>query len=158
MIFSLFETPKPCHKVQLKTPNNVVIGSRTSLECAFQIGNFMNMLYKNIENESKTMTNRVVGHNLKSQIEEMVGYCQKTTNDSATNSFYLFHKEQIMSMIDSLICEMNIIKKTNENHKKYTNKEINELIELMVKSSYAKYNQIVNEIVLTFSDYFNFIK
>ena len=51
-MFSLFESYKPGQKVQLKNPNKVVIGSGTDLEHAFQIGNFMNMLYNNMENES----------------------------------------------------------------------------------------------------------
>ena len=43
-MFALFEKNKNEHKVQLKNPNKVVIGSNTDLERAFQIGNFMNML------------------------------------------------------------------------------------------------------------------
>ena len=63
MIFSLFEEQKPEHKVQLKNPNKVVIGSGTDIDRAFQIGNFMNMFQYNIENESQSMTNSVIKHN-----------------------------------------------------------------------------------------------
>ena len=56
-MFSLFESYKPGQKVQLKNPNKVVIGSGTDLERAFQIGNFMNMLHNNMENENQSMTN-----------------------------------------------------------------------------------------------------
>lgn len=51
--------------------DDVVIGSRTEKEYAFQMGNFLNMLYENIECESKTMTNKVVLHNLLVEINHI---------------------------------------------------------------------------------------
>lgn len=56
MIFSLFETHKPDSRIQLKNSDKVFIGSGTDLEKAYNIGNFMNMFYRNIENEVKSMT------------------------------------------------------------------------------------------------------
>jgi hypothetical protein len=81
MVFSLFERQKPEHKVQLKNPNKVVIGSGTDLERAFQIGNFMNMFQYNIENESQSMTNSVIKHNLMVEVDLLVKHCVNNSND-----------------------------------------------------------------------------
>ena len=75
MVFSLFEKYKPGQKVQLKNSNKVVIGSGTDLEHAFQIGNFMNMLHNNMENESQSMTNSVIKHNLIVDINFLIKHC-----------------------------------------------------------------------------------
>ena len=108
MIFSLFEQHKPYHKIQLKNSTKVVIGSHTDLECAFQIGNFMNMLYQNIKTESKTMTNSVVVHNLLVEFDLLAKYC---TNDNMTKNFYEFHRNEITQIIDLLIKDVDVITK-----------------------------------------------
>ena len=71
MVISLFGKIKEDTKLVYKYGDSVVIGSRTEKEYAFQIGNFMNMLYDNIEKESTTMTNRVVLHNLSFEISRL---------------------------------------------------------------------------------------
>ena len=53
---------------------NVVIGSRTLEEYRFQVVNFMNMLWDNIERpgDQKCMTVDVVTHNLKFEINRVI--------------------------------------------------------------------------------------
>lgn len=117
MIFSLFEEPKTEHKVQLKNPNKVVIGSGTDLEQAFQIGNFMNMLQYNIENnESQSMTNSVIKHNLMVNVNFLIKHCINNSNDWCAEQWYNHHKEQINTMVESLVNELESIKNLKRNY------------------------------------------
>lgn len=68
MLVSLFNKKIDGAKLMFKH-EDVVIGSRTKKEHAFQIGNFLNMIYNNIEKESKTMTNKVALHNIKVDLD-----------------------------------------------------------------------------------------
>ena len=111
MIFSLFERQKPEHKVQLKNPNKVVIGSGTDIERAFQIGNFMNMFQHNIENESQSMTNSVIKRNLMVNVDLLIKHCINSSNDGCAEQWYNHHKEQMNTMVESLVDELNSIKK-----------------------------------------------
>lgn len=161
MVFSLFEKYKPGQKVQLKNPNKVVIGSGTDLEHAFQIGNFMNMLHNNMENESQSMTNSVIKHNLMVDINFLIKHCVNNSNDGCAEQWYSHNKEQIITTVELLVEELELIKKL-ENELSYLKQdvknEINELINSMKKTSVIKYNTIVKEIVFTFPEYFEFIK
>lgn len=161
MIFSLFERYKPEQKVQLKNPNKVVIGSGTDLERAFQIGNFMNMLQHNIENESQSMTNSVIKHNLMIEVDLLIKHCVSNSNDGCAEQWYYHHKEQINTMIESLVEELESIKKLKKelpHLKRDVKNETKELINLMRRTSVGKYNMIVDEIVFTFTEYFEYIK
>lgn len=161
MIFSLFEGQKPEHKVQLKNPNKVVIGSGTDLERAFQIGNFMNMLHYNIENERQSMTNSVIKHNLMVEVDLLIKHCLKNNVDESTKYWYNNHNEQINTKVESLVNELESIKKIKKklpNLKRDVKNEIKELINLMRRNAVCKYNLIVNEIVFTFPEYFEYIK
>lgn len=71
MIISLFGKIEKDTKLVYKYGDSVVIGSHTKKEYAFQVGNFLNMLYSNIEKESKCMTNSVVLHNLSFEIRRL---------------------------------------------------------------------------------------
>jgi hypothetical protein len=161
MIFSLFERQKPEHKVQLKNPNKVVIGSGTDLERAFQIGNFMNMLQYNIENESQSMTNSVIKHNLMVEVDLLINYCINNSNDACAEQWYNHHKEQINIMVESLVEELTSIKKLEKelpHLKRDVKNETKQLINLMRRTAIGKYNTIVDEIVFTFPKYFEYIK
>ena len=160
-MFSLFESYKPGQKVQLKNPNNVVIGSGTDLERAFQIGNFMNMLHNNMENENQSMTNSVIKHNLMVDINFLIKHCVNNSNDGCAEQWYNNSKEQINTTVELLVEELELIKKL-ENELSYLKQdvknEINELINSMRRTADIKYNTIIKEIVFTFPEYFEFIK
>jgi hypothetical protein len=161
MIFSLFERQKPEHKVQLKNPNKVVIGSGTDLERAFQIGNFMNMLQYNIENESQSMTNSVIKHNLMVEVDLLINYCINNSNDACAEQWYNHHKEQINIIVELLVKELESIKKLEKelpHLKRDVKNEIKELINSLKITAIGKYNTIVDEIVFTFPKYFEYIK
>lgn len=161
MVFSLFERQKPEHTVQLKNPNKVVIGSGTDIERAFQIGNFMNMLQYNIENESQSMTNSVIKHNLMVEVDLMVKYCVNNSNDGCAEQWYNHHKGQINTIVESLVEELESIKKLKKqlpHLKRDVKNETKQLINLMRRTAITKYNMIVNEIVFTFPEYFEYIK
>lgn len=161
MVFSLFERQKPEHTVQLKNPNKVVIGSGTDIERAFQIGNFMNMFQYNIENESKSMTNSVIKHNLMVEVDLLVKYCVNNSNDGCAEQWHNHHKGQINTMVESLVEELESIKKLEKqlpHLKRDVKNETKQLINLMRRTAVTKYNMIVNEIVFTFPEYFEYIK
>lgn len=161
MVFSLFENQKPEHKVQLKNPNKVVIGSGTDIEQAFQIGNFMNMLQYNIENESQSIANSVINHNLMAEIDLLIKHCINNSNDVCDEQWYNHHKEQINTMVESLVKELESIKKLEKelpHLKRDVKNETKQLINLMRRTAVGKYNMIINEIVFTFPKYFEYIK
>lgn len=161
MVFSLFESQKPEHKVQLKNPNKVVIGSGTDIERAFQIGNFMNMLQYNIENESQSMTNSVIKHNLMFEVDLLIKHCINNCDDYTVEDWYDDHKEQISDGVNSLVDELESIKKLEKelpHLKRDVKNETKQLINLMRRTAVGKYNLIVNEIVFTFPEYFEYIK
>ena len=161
MVFSLFERYKPEHTVQLKNANKVVIGSGTDLERAFQIGNFMNMLQYNIENESQSMTNSVIKHNLMIEVDLLIKHCINNSNDGCAEQWFNHHKKQINTMVESFVKELELIKKLKKelpHLKRDVKNEIKELINSLRITSVSKYNVIVDEIVFTFSKYFEFIK
>lgn len=160
-MFSLFESYKPGQKVQLKNPNNVVIGSGTDLEHAFQIGNFMNILHNNIENESQSMANSVIKHNLMVDINFLIKHCVNNSNDGCAEQWYNHHKEQINTTVELLVEELELIKKLEKelSHLKQDLKtETKELINSMRRTADIKYNTIIKEIVFTFPEYFEYIK
>ena len=162
MVFSIiFDSYKPEHTVQLKNANKVVIGSGTDLERAFQIGNFMNMLQYNIENESQSMTNSVIKHNLMVDVDLLIKHCISNSNDGCAEQWYNHHKGQINTMVESLVEELGSIKKLEKelpHLKRDVKNETKELINLMRRTAVGKYNMIVNEIVFTFPEYFEYIK
>lgn len=161
MVFSLFERQKPEHKVQLKNPNKVVIGSGTDIERAFQIGNFMNMFQYNIENESQSMTNSVIKHNLMVEVDLLIKHCINNSNDGCAEQWYNHHKEQINTMVELLFKELESIKKLEKelpHLKRDVKNEIKELINSLKITAIGKYNTIVDEIVFTFPKYFEYIK
>lgn len=163
MIFSLFETRKDYnYKVQLKNYSKVVIGSGTDLERAFQIGNFMNMLYSNIENKQKSMSPEVVKHNLINELESLIRYCIKDIDDYSEEDWY---DEQKGEIIDGINMLFDILKSRKKFEVKYQKDkgikkpvEIEDHISFLTDSLYNIYNGIVINIVFTFPEYFEYIK
>lgn len=162
MIFSLSETRKDCnYKVQLKNYSKVVIGSGTDLERAFQVGNFMNMLYSNIENKQKSMSPEVVKHNLINELESLIRYRIKDINNYREEDWYDKQKEEIIYGINILY---DILKSRKELEVEYQkNKGIKKPIEVkdyisLTNSLYNIYDGIVINIVFTFPECFEYIK
>ena len=161
MIFSLFGNSKSGYKVQLKNYKDIVIGSGTDLERAFQIGNFMNMLYQNIENENKPMTSFVVRHNLITELNLLIKYCIDNNDDCCAKDWYNNIREQIIDMIDLLVDELKSIRKLERglsNFKEDIKKQTKGIFDITIKSAYKKYDIIVNDIVFTIPEYFEYIK
>lgn len=165
MIFSLFETRKDCnYKVQLKNYNKVVIGSGTDLERAFQIGNFMNMLYSNIENKQKSMSSEVVKHNLINELESLIRYQIKDIDDYCEENWYDEQKEEIINGIDMLFDILKSRKEFEVEYQKEKDKGIKKLVEIedhisfLTNSLYNIYDGIVINIVFTFPEYFEYIE
>ena len=157
MIFSLFESQKTEHNVQLKNCTKVVIGSNTDIERAFQIGNFMNMLYLNIENKSQTMTNSAIKHNLMIEVDLLIKHCINNSNDACAEQWFNHHKEQISNIVNLLINELELIKKLEKelpHLKRDVKNETKEIINSMRTTAVYNYNMIVDEIVFTFPEYF----
>ena len=163
MIFSLSETRKDCnYKVQLKNYSKVVIGSGTDLERAFQVGNFMNMLYSNIENKQKSMSPEVVKHNLINELESLIRYRIKDINNYREEDWYDKQKEEIIYGINILFDilrsrkELEVGYQKNKGIKKPV--EIEDRISFLTNSLYNIYDGIVINIVFTFPECFEYIK
>ena len=157
MVFSLFEESKPTHKVQLKNCNKVVIGSGTDVERAFQIGNFMNMLFHRIM--ERNFENCFVAlHNLSFDLDQLIDYCIQTSKDVADKSGYEFHKEEFKSRIESLRDELVLLRSLESTKINFPeDNKIDETISLSIESLSGKYVQLVYEIVHVFPDYFESI-
>lgn len=158
-MFSLFETPKPTDKVQLKDSTKVVIGSGTNLERAFQIGNFMNMLYKSIE--TKTLEKTTV-HNLCRNVENLIDKLSEETSDIADKQYYTLAKEVILESITSLGKEIELTYSLTKLCEGCSDtaldlEEFSSVLELTHKTCYLKYNQLLKELLRAFPEYFKFI-
>ena len=114
---------------KIKNMDSVVIGSRTADEYAFQICNFLTMLYNNIEKESETMTNKVIKHNLFSYINQLHNFDNQT--ELSTNRFNFFYKE-IEEKIDLILKIFKKSKDFDESTKKIDNEVKKQLKEKTV--------------------------
>lgn len=157
MVFSLFEESKPTHKVQLKNCNKVVIGSGTDVERAFQIGNFMNMLFHRII--ERNFENCFVAlHNLSFDLDQLINFCIQKSNDSSDKFGYVFHKKELKSRIESIRDELILFRSLENAKTSFPEDKIDESINLSAKSLSEKYVQLVYEIVHVFPDYFESIE
>ena len=159
MVFSLFEESKPTLKVQLKNCNKVVIGSGTDVERAFQIGNFMNMLFhsimeRNFENCFAAL------HNLSFDLDQLIDFCIQKSKDSSSDKFgYVFHKKELKSRIELIRDELILLRSLESTKNNFPEDDkIDENINLSAKSLSGKYVQLVYSIVHVFPDYFESIE
>ena len=110
MLISLFGKVNKDTKLLYKHSDSVVIGSRTKKEYAFQIGNFLNMLYENIEHESSTMTNKVVLHNLLVELSILkIENCLYDELIGIVSNFPIKDKEKAYNSIDRCVHIISII-------------------------------------------------
>lgn len=158
MVFSLFEESKPTHKVQLKNCTRVVIGSRTDIEHAFQVGNFMNMLFHRIM--ERNFENCFVAlHNLSFDLDKLIDYCIQKSDNSVAKSEYEFHKKELKSRIELIRDELILLRSLESTKINFPGDDkIDETINLSTKSLCEKYVLLVNEIVHVFPIYFESIE
>lgn len=158
MVFSLFEKSKPTHKVQLKNCTRVVIGSGTDIEHAFQIGNFMNMLFQRII--ERNFENCFVSlHNLSFSLDKLIDFCIQKSKDSSDKFEYEFHKKELKSRIELIRDELVLLRSLESTKVNFPEDDkIDETINLSVKSLSEKYVLLVNEIVHVFPVYFESIE
>ena len=159
MVFSLFEESKPTHKVQLKNCDKVVIGSGTDIERAFQIGNFMNMLFHRII--ERNFENCFVAlHNLSFDLDQLIDFCIQKSKDSSSDKFgYVFHKKELKSRIELIRDELILLRSLESTKNNFPGDDkIDENINLSAKSLSGKYVQLVYSIVHVFPDYLESIE
>lgn len=148
MIFNISGSIKPTNKVLLVNKDKVVIGSGSDIERAFQIGNFMNMLYSNIESVDSTMTNKVVIHNLKVEISMLNEFCNISTED-------------LFALIDSISEKVELLEKQTKLYTKLTFERSREITASLIndlrQKTYDQYFDIVKMIVNTYDGYYEYI-
>jgi hypothetical protein len=158
MVFSLFEESKPTHKVQLKNCTRVVIGSGTDIEHAFQVGNFMNMLFHRII--ERNFENCFVSlHNLSFDLDQLIDYCIQKSDNPVAKSEYEFHKKELKSRIELIRDELVLLRSLESTKINFPGDDkIDETISLSTKSLCEKYVLLVKEIVHVFPVYFESIE
>ena len=158
MIFSLFEESKPTHKIQLKNCTKVIIGSGTDIEHAFQIGNFMNMLFHRII--ERNFENCFVAiYNLSFSLNQLINYCVHRVEDIAASYEYEFHRKEFEIRIEALSDELMLLRSLESSKISFFGiDKIDETISLSTKSLNGKYVQLAYEIVHVFPDYFELIE
>jgi hypothetical protein len=144
-------------KYTIDAHDRVVIGSGTIMEAYFQIANFMNMLYGNIEKEKWSMTNKVIRHNIETYFVQInKNHLEKITDEVDKHLYNVLYNDIIINL-DMLIENMQMTYKLiNANEKQQIN-EVNELIESMKQSSYLKYEMVWGSIKKCYTEY-KFIK
>lgn len=133
--------------------NEVVIGSGSIAECYFQICNFMNMLYMNIENK-RSMSNKVIQLNIQTYFDKLnLNILQKLTDPADKQLFLLGLYADLSETLDRLIENMEQTYKMAELNVNKTS----EIVEIMKTSSYLNYELAWSAIKRCYTDY-EFIK
>ena len=87
--------------------DEVVIGSGSIAECYFQICNFMNMLYMNIEGNKRSMSNKVIQLNIQTYFDKLnLNILQKLTDPADKQLFLLGLYADLSETLDRLIENM----------------------------------------------------
>jgi hypothetical protein len=143
-------------KYTIDEHDKVVIGSGTIIEAYFQIANFMNMLYGNIEQEHWSMTNKVIRHNIETYFVHInKNHLDKITDEVDKHLYNVLYNDIIVNL-DMLIENMEMTYKLINQNKQYNIKEVNDLIESMKQTSYLKYKMVWGSIKKCYTNY-NFI-
>lgn len=151
MIVDLFNDNKFEYKARIKNIDKVVVGSGTSIEYAFQIGNFMNSLYNELINNTISTNFSVIIHNLRNC------YLVYLNNLYITNCEYPFWYEvkfeDIKTWLDLLSNDLITIKDI----KSLSNNDMHLMLQILdrtIKTAMIKYNQLLKLIVETYDDHF----
>ncbi len=133
--------------------DEVVIGSGSLAECYFQICNFMNMLYMNIEDE-RSMSNKVIRHNIQTYFDKLnLNILQKLTDPADKQLFLLGLYADLSETLDRLIENMEQTYKMAE----FNVGKTPEIVEIMKTSSYLNYELVWGAIKRCYTEY-EFIK
>lgn len=133
--------------------NDVVIGSGSLAECYFQICNFMNMLYMNIEGK-RSMSNKVIQLNIQTYFDKLnLNILQKLTDPADKQLFLLGLYADLIETLDRLIENMEQTYKMAELDVNKTS----EIVEIMKTSSYLNYELVWSAIKRCYTEY-EFIK
>ena len=144
-------------KYTISEMDKVVIDSSTIIEGYFQIANFMNMLYGNIEKEKWSMTNKVIRHNIETYFNCLnKDYLSNISNEIDKNLYNVLYN-YIIENLDMLIENMEQKYKLINQNKQYNIKEVEELIISMKQSSYLRYEMVWSSIKKCYTKY-EFIK
>lgn len=144
-------------KYTIDAHDKVVIGSGTIMEAYFQIANFMNMLYGNIENEHWSMTNKVIRHNIETYFVHInKDYLNKLT-DEVDKQLFITIYDDIIKSLDRLIDQMEQTYKMVKHNEKDKFPEIDNLIKKMKESSYMMYEYVWSLLKQCYTEY-KFIK
>ena len=134
--------------------NEVVIGSGSIAECYFQICNFMNMLYMNIEGNKRSMSNKVIQLNIQTYFDKLnLNILQKLTDPADKRLFLLGLYADLSETLDRLIENMEQTYKMAELNVNKTS----EIVEIMKTSSYLNYELVWSAIKRCYTEY-EFIK
>ena len=137
--------------------NEVVIGSSSIAECYFQVCNFMNMLYENIEKENSSMTNKVIRHNIETYFVRInKEHLDKLTDEVDKQLFIAFY-DYVINNLDRLIKQMEQTYAMLKLDEKDKFSEIENLIKMMKKSSYMMYEYVWSLLKQCYTEY-KFIK
>ena len=133
--------------------NEVVIGSGSIAECYFQICNFMNMLYMNIEGK-RSMSNKVIQLNIQTYFDKLnLNILQKLTDPADKQLFLLGLYADLIETLDRLIENMEETYKIVE----LKDSRTPEIVEIMKTSSYLNYELVWSAIKRCYTEY-EFIK
>ena len=134
--------------------NEVVIGSGSIAECYFQICNFMNMLYMNIEDNKRSMSNKVIQLNIQTYFDKLnLNILQKLTDLADKQLFLLGLYADLSETLDRLIENMEQTYKLAE----LKDSRTSEIVEIMKTSSYLNYELVWSAIKRCYTEY-EFIK
>lgn len=134
--------------------NEVVIGSGSIAECYFQICNFMNMLYMNIEDNKRSMSNKVIQLNIQTYFDKLnLNILQKLTDPADKRLFLLGLYADLSETLDRLIENMEQTYKLAE----LKDSKTSEIVEIMKTSSYLNYELVWSAIKRCYTEY-EFIK
>lgn len=134
--------------------NEVVIGSGSIAECYFQICNFMNMLYMNIEGNKRSMSNKVIQLNIQTYFDKLnLNILEKLTDPVDKRLFLLGLYADLSETLDRLIENMEQTYKMAELNVNKTS----EIVEIMKTSSYLNYELVWSAIKRCYTEY-EFIK
>lgn len=144
-------------KYTISENNKVVIGSGTIIEGYFQIANFMNMLYGNIEKEKWSMTNKVIRHNIETYFHRLNKNILNDINNDVDKQLFIVLYDDVIKSLDRLIEQMELTYKMVKLDEKDKFLEIDNLIKKMKESSYMMYEYVWSLLKQCYTEY-KFIK
>lgn len=142
------------YTIDIDKVNEVIIGSGSIAECYFQICNFMNMLYMNIEDSKRLMSNKVIQHNIQTYFDKLnLDILQKLTDPADKQLFLSGLYADLSETLNRLIENMEETYKIVE----LKDSRTSEIVEIMKTSSYINHELVWSAIKRCYTEY-EFIK